>query len=854
MARASLDNLPTQIETRSFRDIASDRLTALCAATGVGADGGAGAANLLGELLEPWGESLAGARPTQRSDIGDDSFPVEFSLALDGDSAEVRVLFEARHARAGGAAAAGDMSARWVAGQELNLRLERDHGVRLDRLRQLEDLFRPTASSARWSMWHSLCLSSGAPTAFKVYLNPQAQGKERAPAVIAEALRRLGYSRAAAAVGRCPRAGDELKFFSLDLDDRHGAARVKVYKAHHAATRRTIAAELAAARDHNPGAFAAFWDGIVGSNGPFLGLPLTTYLSLVEGDDLPSTATVHFPIRDYADNDEDVFERVRRFLRASDGAASALYERAIAAFATRALDAGVGMHSYVAFRSHRGEPRLTMYLSPEVYATVPPRRRLEDRLAIDAPARAAMARDAGNLVSRLPRGVYHPTTVGELADVVRWCGRRGVRLAARGQGHSMFGQSQVADGVVVDMSGLRRVDELTDDRIVVGSGCTWRELLLATTTCGRTPPVLTAYQGLSVGGTLSVGGLSGMSWSRGAQVDHVLALDVVTGDGDVVTCSAGGAHPELFDAVLAGLGQCALIARATLALTPAPARVRQYVLAYDDPTRFLDALRALARPRADFDVQDNDVDVDRRARFDGLSGTIFLGPGSRPRYQLNAFSFFTPPDAPDTAALLAGVDATLVAAFAAAEVEECDYLDFYLQVDKALDRARADGLWDGLAHPWLDLFLPDTAATGYLSSVVAALDPREDVGPPALGPLGQLHIFPLCTRHLTRPLLRVPEGELVFLFDILTSAHAVTPAGGRPSYAARMLARNRALYERARDLGGTRYGIGAIPFAPEDWRRQLGPAYAPLARQKQRYDPAALLTPSCEMWRPNDHE
>ena len=65
------------------------------------------------------------------------------------------------------------------------------------------------------------------------------------------------------------------------------------------------------------------------------------------------------------------------------------------------------------------------------------------------------------------------------------------------------------------------------------------------------PEVLT----LTVGGTLSVGGTGETSCRFGAQVDHVLELDVVTRRGDLLTCSSSS-NAELFHMVLAGLGQC----------------------------------------------------------------------------------------------------------------------------------------------------------------------------------------------------------------------------------------------------------------------------------------------------------
>ena len=66
---------------------------------------------------------------------------------------------------------------------------------------------------------------------------------------------------------------------------------------------------------------------------------------------------------------------------------------------------------------------------------------------------------------------------------------------------------------------------------MVGAGATWRAVLGATLARGLTPPVLTNYLGLSVGGTLAVGGIGGTSSRYGMQTDNVLALDVVTGDG-----------------------------------------------------------------------------------------------------------------------------------------------------------------------------------------------------------------------------------------------------------------------------------------------------------------------------------
>ena len=86
---------------------------------------------------------------------------------------------------------------------------------------------------------------------------------------------------------------------------------------------------------------------------------------------------------------------------------------------------------------------------------------------------------------------------------------------------------------------------------------------------------------LSVGGTLSVGGIGETSYRDGCQVDHVSELDVVTASGDLVTCSQER-DDELFRMMLAGLGQCGIIVRARLRLVQAPGHVSLRTLNYSD--------------------------------------------------------------------------------------------------------------------------------------------------------------------------------------------------------------------------------------------------------------------------------
>jgi len=61
--------------------------------------------------------------------------------------------------------------------------------------------------------------------------------------------------------------------------------------------------------------------------------------------------------------------------------------------------------------------------------------------------------------------------------------------------------------------------------------------------------------------------------------DNVLELQVVTGSGSLETCSREQ-NRDLFEAVLAGLGQCGIIVRATVRLVPSAQNARVFLLFY----------------------------------------------------------------------------------------------------------------------------------------------------------------------------------------------------------------------------------------------------------------------------------
>ncbi|MGH8825828.1 MAG: FAD-binding protein [Jiangellaceae bacterium] len=437
---------------------------------------------------------------------------------------------------------------------------------------------------------------------------------------------------------------------------------------------------------------------------------------------------------------------------------------------------------------------------------VPP---LDGELLTDAASRDAAADDFGHIVHRRPFAVLRPGSVDDIVTMVRFANAHLIHVAARGQGHSTFGQPQVEDGLVIDMSTLSAVHHVGTDRAVVDGGAVWSSLLTSALAQGRTPPVLTDYIELSVGGTLSVGGIGGTTHRHGLQVDNVLELQVVTGEGQLVTCSPHR-HRRLFDAVLAGLGQSALIVRATVRLVPAAEQARTYLLSYVDLATFTADQRRLVTEE----------------RFDYVEGQVLPGAGGGWTFLLEAATFYTPPDVPDDARLLDGLRYEP----GSEQIVDQSLFDFQNRLAPAVEFLKSIGVWFH-PHPWLNLFLPGSRADGYLADVFAELTPDDLGGGPIL-------LYPFLRARLTKPLARVPDEPVVFLLGLLRTAPP-----DDPQVVDEMITGNRDLFEQARRIGGKQYPIGSIPFSRSDWARHFAPEFGRLAAAKALDDPRRILTP-----------
>jgi DMATS type aromatic prenyltransferase len=351
------------IPNKTYVEVGIEKLTALCDAMGMNAK--------LAEVVEiframtiSWCDRQIGESVEWPSDVSDDGSPFEFSIALDPDKVELRVLVEAQGKDP-------NLQSNWQAGLDLNQYLATHYNVSLDRFAQIADLFVPTNTDAKFSMWHSACFYPDKPSAFKLYLNPQSQRKSRSAAIVEESLVRLGFTHAwptlaETAAQRGPDK-DEFVYFSLDLA-AHTHARVKVYLRHHNATPAELESALSAARNYVPGDAIEFCQAMAPGQTSFSQKSAITCFSLVEGDNTtPSSGTLYLPISNYATDDRSVCDRLDLYF-IEHGLPVSQYQSAIQSVAVRPLANGVGMHSYTSLRREQQQRRVGIYINPEVNA------------------------------------------------------------------------------------------------------------------------------------------------------------------------------------------------------------------------------------------------------------------------------------------------------------------------------------------------------------------------------------------------------------------------------------------------------------------------------------------------------
>jgi FAD/FMN-containing dehydrogenase len=155
----------------------------------------------------------------------------------------------------------------------------------------------------------------------------------------------------------------------------------------------------------------------------------------------------------------------------------------------------------------------------------------------------------------------------------------------------------------VDLSGFDRVIAVDPAAGTVDAEgmTTFVDLTDATLACGTMPAVVPQLKSITLGGAVAGVGIEASSFRHGLVHETVTAMDVLTGDGRIVTCTADNEHRDLFFGLPNSYGTLGY----TLRLTARTVPVKRYVAlthrAFREPESFFAALaESLQDPGIDF--------------------------------------------------------------------------------------------------------------------------------------------------------------------------------------------------------------------------------------------------------------
>src|SRR5215472_520724 len=169
------------------------------------------------------------------------------------------------------------------------------------------------------------------------------------------------------------------------------------------------------------------------------------------------------------------------------------------------------------------------------------------------PAYERTRRVHNGLINKRPALIARCRTVPDVVDAVSFGRRPGAEISVRGGGHGVAGLAVTDGGLMIDLAPMKgiRVDPRRQT-VWAQAGVTWKELNRAA-----------ACHGLATtGGVVSSTGIAGLTlgggegWlmgKYGLTIDNLLAVEVVTADGQVLAASAEH-HPDLFWALRGGGG------------------------------------------------------------------------------------------------------------------------------------------------------------------------------------------------------------------------------------------------------------------------------------------------------------
>ena len=153
-----------------------------------------------------------------------------------------------------------------------------------------------------------------------------------------------------------------------------------------------------------------------------------------------------------------------------------------------------------------------------------------------------------------PPAVVLPSSAEQVREVVRLCHRHGVPFVARGHGSGLSGGAlPIPGGLVIGLARLNRVldVDIPNRRVTVEPGVTNLEITRQVAPYGfYYAPDPSSQQVCSIGGNVAENSGGAHCLKYGFTVHHVLGVEAVTPDGDIVQVGSEGTLGVVVEVVL----------------------------------------------------------------------------------------------------------------------------------------------------------------------------------------------------------------------------------------------------------------------------------------------------------------
>ena len=483
-----------------------------------------------------------------------------------------------------------------------------------------------------------------------------------------------------------------------------------------------------------------------------------------------------------------------------------------------------------------------------------------------------MSTDFALCVRSQPQVILRPTCNEDVQAAIKIASALDIPLSVRGSqvSHSAGGQAQGNHALLLDMAPFDSIEFIDNDKSVrVGAGIMWDTVIRETLKRGLMPPVINDYQYLSVGGTISMGGVGFMSHKYGIQAGHVDEMQVVTGRGILTKCS-NRMNKDLFDGCRAGLGQFGVVTSVTLPLTKAPPKIAIFKGFYRqaDGEKFIrevedivaagqiEMIHAFLKPSKENTIsklvgkeafENSSPDFRYNILRGEMRGEVVYF------FELGVYLW----SEDDIVSSLEEIRTQLASTSVISGQWFEDRHDFYTYITRDPPVVETNKAHGAIPHPSFATIVDCSVAVSILESHLEDKDGRGDDS------LNEILIIPVKSNGQLKsghhvPMFPMPEQSskqsdplsffLLFLGSVLPHEYKAMEQESMDA----LMKHQKMLFDQSVALGGKRYSYDTVTAnvtGEAAWQHHYGTnTWHDVCVSKRRYDPLHVLCPGIKMW------